>query len=61
MKSIQSVAHPPDIALDPIYEGKCVPFIKPRDLLWIVGIQRTAAIAEWYGEQMDKDKMVAVK
>ena len=40
----------------PIYEGKCVPFLKPGDLLWIVGIRRTVEIADWYGEQMDKDK-----
>lgn len=26
-----------DIDLDPIYEGKCVRFLQPGDLLWIVG------------------------
>jgi len=25
------------VPLDPIYEAKCVPFLKPGDLLWIVG------------------------
>lgn len=25
------------IALDPVYEAKCVPFLKPGDCLWIVG------------------------
>ena len=32
-----------NVTLDPIYEGKCVPFLEPGDLLWIVGIRRTAA------------------
>ncbi len=31
-----------DIKLDPVYEAKCVPFIEPGDLFWIVGIRRTA-------------------
>jgi 1-aminocyclopropane-1-carboxylate deaminase/D-cysteine desulfhydrase-like pyridoxal-dependent ACC family enzyme len=31
------------IRLDPIYEAKCLPFLQPRDLLWIVGIRQTAA------------------
>ena len=25
------------IKLDPIYEGKCYPFLEKSDLLWIVG------------------------
>lgn len=25
-----------DIELDPIYEAKCLPFLKPGDLLWVV-------------------------
>lgn len=28
------------IYLDPIYEAKCIPFLKPNDLLWIVGIRK---------------------
>jgi len=43
-----------DIALDPIYEGKCVAFLKPGDLLWIVGIRRTAATEERYEEQLEE-------
>jgi len=31
------------LELDPIYEAKCIPFIKPDDLLWVVGIRATAA------------------
>lgn len=27
------------VELDPIYEAKCAGFLKPRDLLWIVGIR----------------------
>lgn len=50
-----------DIALDPIYEGKCVPSLKPGDLLWIVGIRRTAVIAEQYRDQLDRDEVGAVK
>lgn len=30
------------IALDPHYEAKCIPFLAPGDLLWIVGIRETA-------------------
>ena len=29
------------IRLDPIYEAKCTPFLKPQDLFWIVGIRET--------------------
>ena len=28
-----------NILLDPIYEAKCLPYIKPGDLFWIVGIR----------------------
>jgi hypothetical protein len=31
-----------DLALDPIYEAKCLPFLQPGDLLWVVGIRQTA-------------------
>ena len=27
------------VALDPIYEAKCIPFLKPNDLLWVVGVR----------------------
>lgn len=30
------------IKLDPIYEAKCIPFLQEGDLLWIVGIRKTA-------------------
>jgi 1-aminocyclopropane-1-carboxylate deaminase/D-cysteine desulfhydrase-like pyridoxal-dependent ACC family enzyme len=31
------------IRLDPIYEAKCIPFMQPDDLLWIVGIRGSHA------------------
>lgn len=31
-----------DLTLDPIYEAKCIPFLKEGDLLWVVGIRQTA-------------------
>jgi hypothetical protein len=27
------------LELDPIYEAKCLPFVKPGDCLWVVGIR----------------------
>ena len=30
------------VRLDPIYEAKCIPFLAPGDLLWVVGIRETA-------------------
>lgn len=33
------------IELDPIYEAKCLPFLRADDCLWIVGIRQTAARA----------------
>jgi|ETNvirnome_2_300_1030623.scaffolds.fasta_scaffold00547_5 ParB-like chromosome segregation protein Spo0J len=30
------------LPLDPIYEGKCIPFLKPGDLFWVVGIRKTS-------------------
>lgn len=30
-----------DIDLDPIYEAKCVPFLQPGDLFWVVGVRQT--------------------
>ncbi len=32
------------IKLDPIYEAKCVEFLQPGDLLWVVGIRESAAV-----------------
>ena len=32
------------IKLDPIYEAKCVKFLRPGDLLWVVGIRESAAV-----------------
>lgn len=29
------------VDLDPVYEAKCVPFLEPGDLLWVVGHRRT--------------------
>lgn len=29
------------ITLDPVYEAKCIPFLEPNDLFWIVGIRQT--------------------
>jgi len=34
-----------DVTLDPIYEAKCADFLEAGDLLWIVGVRRTAAVA----------------
>lgn len=31
-----------DLPLDPVYEAKCLPFLQPGDLLWVVGIRETA-------------------
>lgn len=30
-----------DLELDPIYESKCLPFLKKGDLFWVVGIRQT--------------------
>lgn len=39
-------AHPApfvgSILLDPHYEAKCLPYLQPGDLLWVVGIRKTA-------------------
>ena len=40
------------VALDPVYEAKCVPFLQPGDCLWIVGIRQTAKPS---GERGKKD------
>jgi 1-aminocyclopropane-1-carboxylate deaminase/D-cysteine desulfhydrase-like pyridoxal-dependent ACC family enzyme len=31
-----------DVLLDPVYEAKCAKFLKPGDLLWVVGIRASA-------------------
>jgi DNA modification methylase len=33
-----------DLPLDPIYEAKCLPYLKPGDILWIVGRRQTATV-----------------
>jgi 1-aminocyclopropane-1-carboxylate deaminase/D-cysteine desulfhydrase-like pyridoxal-dependent ACC family enzyme len=30
-----------DIALDPVYEAKCLPYLRPGDMLWVVGVRAT--------------------
>lgn len=30
------------VKVDPIYEAKCIPFLKPGDLFWLVGIRTSA-------------------
>lgn len=30
-----------NIILDPIYEGKCLPFLEQNDLFWIIGVRET--------------------
>lgn len=32
-----------DLHIDPIYEAKCLPFLEPGDLLWIVGSRKNTA------------------
>lgn len=34
------------LALDPVYEAKCLPHLQPGDLLWVVGIRATAEAQE---------------
>lgn len=31
-----------DVIVDPIYEGKCLPYLEAGDLFWIVGVRETA-------------------
>lgn len=33
-----------EVLLDPIYEAKCLPYIRPGDLFWIVGRRETAQV-----------------
>jgi hypothetical protein len=35
-----------DIILDPIYEGKCLPYLEPGDLFWVVGVRQTSVTPE---------------
>jgi hypothetical protein len=35
--------HLGELALDPIYEAKCLPYLQEGDLLWVVGLRQTAA------------------
>jgi hypothetical protein len=34
------------LPLDPYYEAKCAPYLRPGDLFWIVGIRQTASDPE---------------
>jgi 1-aminocyclopropane-1-carboxylate deaminase/D-cysteine desulfhydrase-like pyridoxal-dependent ACC family enzyme len=36
------ITHLHSTPLDPFYEAKCIPFLQPGDLLWIVGIRASA-------------------
>lgn len=38
-----------DLELDPVYEAKCLPFLQPGDLLWVVGVRETVARAGTLG------------
>ncbi len=38
---VPDTLHFGDILLDPIYEAKCLPFLRPGDLFWIVGVRPT--------------------
>jgi hypothetical protein len=38
-----------DLPLDPIYEAKCLPFLRPGDLLWVVGLRASLATAPTLG------------
>lgn len=40
------------VQLDSIYEAKCIPFIRPGDLLWIVGIRQTARVKKESDERV---------
>lgn len=31
-----------DITLDPVYEAKCLPYLQPGDLLWVIGLRAGA-------------------
>jgi 1-aminocyclopropane-1-carboxylate deaminase/D-cysteine desulfhydrase-like pyridoxal-dependent ACC family enzyme len=31
------------VRLDPVYEAKCVPYLQPGDVFWLVGVRRAAA------------------
>lgn len=52
-----SVTRLGDLSLDPVYEAKCLPFLQPGDLLWIVGIRQTAG-AQGEGEQVAPSRAV---
>jgi 1-aminocyclopropane-1-carboxylate deaminase/D-cysteine desulfhydrase-like pyridoxal-dependent ACC family enzyme len=49
------------INLDPIYEAKCIPFMEEGDLLWIVGIRRTAEKAPESEGTVGTNNIIAVK
>jgi hypothetical protein len=35
-----------DLQLDPVYEAKCLPYLQPGDLLWVVGIRASAGAGD---------------
>lgn len=39
------------VRLDSVYEAKCLPFLRPGDLLWIVGIRQSEAPSEPRGAE----------
>lgn len=47
------------ILLDPIYEGKCIPFIEEGDLFWIIGLREAVALKS--AEHVEKENIVMEK
>ncbi len=37
-----------NLILDPIYEAKCIPFLEPNDLFWVVGIRQTIVAKQMF-------------
>jgi len=53
----KEINHLDTIPLDPIYEAKCLPFIKDGDLFWIVGQRASMGIdTDWIDNEYDKVK-----
>ena len=56
-----------DLTLDPVYEAKCLPFLKKGDLLWVVGIRKTSIPSQvvspiWHaGDSRDIHEILADK
>jgi DNA modification methylase len=47
------------LELDPIYEAKCLPYLRPGDLLWVVGIRQTEKTTAPHWLWGDSDKELA--